>query len=206
MLYGAVHGIGVVSGLSTKHVVLGLLIERPGYGYDLQQRLQSRLGFLALSESAVYKILDRLEQDGYIEEMGEKRVGRTRRGAARVMYRATHEGEQHFRGWVAQPSERPTVRDELQAKLMVTDPGDLPELVDAAEAQSRACLTELSAMSRPSLARAASPDVPWNHAAVMMVDDFTTRWLQLWVDWLDAICEVMDERMKNGADPPPPPR
>jgi len=205
-MYGAVHGIGVVSGLSTKHVVLGLLIERPGYGYDLQQRLQSRLGFLALSESAVYKILDRLEQDGYIEEMGEKRVGRTRRGAARVMYAVTLKGEEHFRAWVAEPTKRPTVRDPLQAKLMITDPDDMPELMDAAEAQSRACLAELANMSRPSLARAASPDVPWNHAAVMMVDDFTTRWLQLWVDWLDAICEVMDERMKNGADPPPPPR
>jgi DNA-binding PadR family transcriptional regulator len=206
MMYGAVQGIGVVSGLSTKHVVLGLLIERPGYGYDLQQRLESRLGFLGLSENAVYKILDRLQEDGYIEEMGEKRIGRTRRGPARVTYRATPEGEQRFRGWVAQPSERPTVRDELQAKLMVTDPGDLPALMDAAEAQARACLADLSSLSRPSLARAASPDVPWNHAAVMMVDDFTTRWLQLWVDWLDAICEVMDERMRNGADPAPPER
>ena len=32
-----------MSGVSTKHVVLGLLIERPGYGYDLAQRLGERL-------------------------------------------------------------------------------------------------------------------------------------------------------------------
>jgi DNA-binding PadR family transcriptional regulator len=39
-----------VSALSNKHVVLGLLIERPGWGYEVQQRLDQRFGFLALSE------------------------------------------------------------------------------------------------------------------------------------------------------------
>lgn len=186
-----------MSGLSTNHVVLGLLIERPGYGYELQQRLDSRLGFLGLSENAIYKILDRLERSGWIEVMGERKLGRTRRGAPRVLYRATPSGREQFKSWIGQPSDRAVLRDELQAKLIVVDPESLPDLLRVAELQKRDCLTELSALDHSSLARAASPEVPWRQASTIMVEDVTVRWLQCLVDWLEAICEVMDERVRH---------
>ncbi len=186
-----------MSGLSTRHVVLGLLVERPGYGYDLQQRIDARLGFLGLSESAVYKILERLEVEGWIEETGQRRVGATRRGAPRVMYRATTLGRERFKQWMAAPCERPVMRDELQAKLNVAEPTDLPELLGVAEAQAQACLTELAALRRPALAQLAEPDMPWHDAATLMVDDFRLRALQTQVDWLDAICELLEERIRR---------
>jgi DNA-binding PadR family transcriptional regulator len=188
-----------MSGLSTRHVVLGLLVERPGYGYDLQQRIEARLGFLGLSESAVYKILERLEGEGWIEETGQRRIGVTRRGAPRVMYRATPLGRERFKQWMATPCARAVLRDELQAKLNVADPDDLPDLLALAEAQAAACLSELAALHRPMLARAAEPAVPWHVAATMMVDDFRMRSLQTLVDWLDAICELMDERIRRAS-------
>jgi DNA-binding PadR family transcriptional regulator len=186
-----------MSGLSTRHVVLGLLVERPGYGYDLQQRIDARLRFLGLSESAVYKILERLEADGWIEEAGQRRFGATRRGAPRVMYRATPLGRERFKQWMAAPCDRALVRDELQAKLNVADPHDLPSLLAIAEAQSRECLAELAALQRPVLARAAELDVPWHDAATIMVDDFRLRSLQTLVDWLEAICELIEERIRR---------
>jgi DNA-binding PadR family transcriptional regulator len=189
-----------MSGLSTRHVVLGLLVERPGYGYDLQQRIDARLGFLGLAESAVYKILERLEVDGWIEEAGQRRIGLTRRGAPRVMYRATPLGREHFKRWLATPCERAILRDELQAKLHLAEPEDLPELLAVAEAQGRECLAELAALRRPALAQVAEPTVPWHDAATMMVDDFRLRSLQTLVDWLDAICELMEERIRRGSE------
>jgi DNA-binding PadR family transcriptional regulator len=191
---------GEMSGLSTRHVVLGLLVERPGYGYDLQQRIDARLGFLRLSESAVYKILERLEREGWIEEAGQRRIGITRRGAPRVMYRATPLGLDQFRTWMATPCERALLRDELQAKLTVADPEDLPDLLAIAEAQGRECLVELAMLRRPVLAHAVEPDVPWHDAATMMVDDFRLRALQTLVDWLDAICDLMQERIRRAAE------
>lgn len=188
-----------MSRLSTKHVVLGLMIRRPSYGYGLQQQISERLGFLGLAESAVYKNLERLEQDGWVEEAGELRIGRTRRGVPRVLYRATPEGVEQFRQWMAQPVDRSVLRDELQAKLALSDPADLPQLLAMAEAQERECLAELASLSRPSLAAAATADVPWDAVARMMVDDFKARWLESLVDWLAAICEVMHERAEQSA-------
>lgn len=195
-----------MSGLSTRHVVLGLLVERPGYGYDLQQRIDARLGFLGLSESAVYKILERLEHDGWIEETGRKAIGATRRGAPRVMYRATALGRERFAAWMATPCQRAVLRDELQAKLNVADPRDLPELLAAAEAQGRECLGELAALQRPALAQAVERDLPWQDTATLMVDDFRLRYLQMLVDWLDGICELLEDRIRSTAEAAPPAR
>lgn len=186
-----------MSRLSTKHVVLGLMIKRPSYGYGLQQQIADRLGFLGLAESAVYKNLERLEQDGWVEEAGERRAGRTRRGVPRVLYRATPEGVDQFRRWMSEPADRSVLRDELQAKLALSDPGDLPRLLETAEAQQRECLAELATLTRPPLATAAGAEVSWDVVARMMVDDFKARWLESLVDWLDAICEVMQERVER---------
>ncbi len=186
--------------LSTKHAVLGLMIDRPSYGYNLQQQIGERLGFLGLAESTVYKTLERLELDGWVEEVGEKSAGQTRRGAPRILYRATPEGVASFKSWMAETSDRAVLRDELQAKLALSDPDDLPTLLELAEAQSRECLEELVALARPSLSELATTDVEWRMAARYMVDDFKARWLESLVDWLDGICEVMEERIKRTAE------
>ena len=189
-----------MSRLSTKHVVLGLMIDRPSYGYLLQQQLAERLGFLGLADSAVYKTIERLEADGWVEEVGGvSAVGSVARGARsrRVLYRATAEGVDTFRTWMAEPCDRAVLRDELQAKLAVSTPDDLPRLMAMAESQAQACLVELAQIQRPRLTVAGTPDVPWPVAARMMADDFQARWLEGLVDWLNAICEVMEERLRR---------
>jgi DNA-binding PadR family transcriptional regulator len=187
-----------VSRLSTKHVVLGLMIDRPTYGYLLQQQLGERLGFLGLADSAVYKTIERLEADGSVEEVGISSVASGAR-SRRVLYRATPQGIHTFKEWMAQPCDRATLRDELQAKLAVSTPDDLPQMMAMAEAQAQACLVELAQIQRPRLTVAGTPDVPWSVAARMMADDFQARWLEGLVDWLNAICEVMEERLARSS-------
>lgn len=188
-----------MSGISTKHVVLGLLAERPSYGYELAQRLSSRLGFLALRANSIYRVLDRLEDDGWIVEVGQRRVGRTRRGAARVMYGPTTVGIEQLRAWFAQPCDRADIREELHAKLIVASPADLPELLAIVEEQAGECLRDLAAMRRPVLADASRPDVPWSNASAMLVDDFAARWLQCLADWLDNVSVILEERIEQAA-------
>lgn len=179
--------------LSTKHVVLGLMIERPGYGYALQQRFTERLGFLGLAESSIYKTIERLEADGWVEETGAGRPDPTHRGARRIPYRATPEGVVQFKRWMAEPSDRAVVRDELHAKLALSDPTDLPDLLRTAEEQSQQCLAELAGIGQRAVPVTA--DLPWGAVATALVDDFKARWLESLVDWLDQICKVIEERM-----------
>lgn len=180
--------------LSTKHVVLGLMIDRPGYGYALQQQFTERLGFLGLADSSIYKTLERLAADGWVEETEGRALGPRHRGAQRVLYKATPAGVSEFKGWMAQPCDRAVVRDELHAKLVLSDPDDLPDLLRAAEAQSRECLAELAELGQRR-ALPATPDPPWGRVAAALVDDFHARWLESLVDWLDQMCKVIEDRM-----------
>lgn len=191
-----------MSGLSTKHMVLGLLIERPGYGYGLAQLIADRFGFLNLAQSAVYKTLQRLEEEGLVEPAGYKRVKPSPRAAPRVLYRATPEGVAEFRRWMAAPVDRPILRDELQAKMALATPNDLPDLIRAAEGQLEACMADLEQLTRPSLTAAGDPAIPWPHVALMMADDFKARLLEATVDWLNATIAVMEKRLERGTARP----
>jgi len=188
-----------MSGLSTKHMVLGLVVERPSYGYALQQQITTRFGFLHLARSAVYKTLQRLEEDGLIEPAGHKRVKPVDGSDQRLLYRATDEGVSEFKRWMAAPSERGVFRDEFHAKLTLATPADLPELLETAEAQLAACAADLAALTRPSVAAASDAETAWADAARILVDDFKVQWLEGTVDWLTSTVEVISTRIEREA-------
>jgi len=181
--------------LSTKHVVLGLLLERPGYGYDLQQRMDDRFSFLQLSETAIYRLLDSLQRDGYIEESGRKVIGGTRRGSPRVTYAPTDAGTAEFQQWMAQPCTTTAVRDALHAKLILSDADDLPQLVEQVMHQERETLAELATFQQPPASDAASGEVPWGTVAAMLVNDAHARRLQATISWLQQVRTVLRARI-----------
>jgi DNA-binding PadR family transcriptional regulator len=203
MMYGRSQrggGLEGLSGLSTKHVVLGLMIDGPTYGYRLKNEMSSRLGFLELAPSVIYRIIERLENDGWVAETGRDPIGGTRRGPPRVLYAATPEGVKQFKAWIATPSDPAVVRDELQAKLAVSAPEDLPRLLETAEEQARECLAELGRIGRPAPLSKATQNLPWDRAARIMVDNFHARRLEGLVDWLNEACEVMENRIQESSD------
>jgi DNA-binding PadR family transcriptional regulator len=125
--------------MAIKYAVLGLIVERRGYGYDLVHRLQTRLGpAWQLSSSAVYTALDTLEAEQLIE--GSVRTlpkpderGPSRR-SGRVIYRATAKGEAAFRSWLQQTdSTREPIRSELLLKIALADAHAAPALIEAVE-------------------------------------------------------------------------
>src|ERR1700737_506543 len=103
--------------MSAKYVVLGLVIERPGYGYQLAQRLQERFGASGFAPSGVYSALDRLARDDFVRSAGEKGPGHARRAAPRTIYEATAQGVEHFEAWMLGSSPTPPLRDELHMKI-----------------------------------------------------------------------------------------
>ncbi|HVR05288.1 MAG TPA: helix-turn-helix transcriptional regulator, partial [Solirubrobacteraceae bacterium] len=56
--------------MSAKQAVLGLVIERPGYGYDLAQRLRERFGSSGFAPTGVYSALDQLVAEGLVASAG----------------------------------------------------------------------------------------------------------------------------------------
>lgn len=185
--------------LSTKHVVLGLVIDRAGYGYELQQRMNRRLGFLGLSENVIYGVLDRLERDGLIEERGAKVAGQTRRGSPRVMYAATQAGQEAFRRWMATPSRPAVLREELQAKLAVSAPEHAEALIALTEHLEVEYLRELQQLAGTRRGNLDDVDLTWDALAEILIDEAQAVRLEGTIAWLQRTRSVLQRRLGEPA-------
>ncbi len=132
--------------MSVKHAVLGLVIEKPGYGYELIQRLGTRIEGWRPSYSAVYPALHLLRR----QEMIRAREVSGQAAPAHksvVWYEATEKGRDHFQAWMLAPSEPAPLRDELQVKIAFADVEDLPRLVELTREQEQACLDRVLSLT-----------------------------------------------------------
>jgi DNA-binding PadR family transcriptional regulator len=105
------------SPLTNEYILLGLLHQQPGYGYDIYKELHG-LHDLALvwhvKQSQLYALLDKLEMDGLLESRFESADPRP----ARKMYTLTEDGQQAFMQWVCSPVEHGRdMRQNFLAKL-----------------------------------------------------------------------------------------
>jgi DNA-binding PadR family transcriptional regulator len=80
--------------VSTRLVILGLLRERPLYGYELKHIIEERMGdWTNIAFGSVYYALDKLQDDGFVEQVAtEKEGGRP----SRTVYQITEAGREEF--------------------------------------------------------------------------------------------------------------
>jgi DNA-binding PadR family transcriptional regulator len=83
--------------MALKHVVLGLLADRPDHGYALKHRISPGLPRERLiNDGVLYPLLARLEDEGLLSSSEREARGRPRR-----VYTATAAGRREFRRWLA---------------------------------------------------------------------------------------------------------
>lgn len=148
--------------------VLGLVIERPSYGYELFQRLERRYGgVLDPPISQIYAALNALERSALIEPLPEEErplvpdeALRPAKRQPKVHYRATASGARAFREWVAEQMRDDPRHVELLRRIAgtaaagVDRAGTMRALVDSYE---RACVEEASMLPLPPAREAATP-------------------------------------------------
>jgi DNA-binding PadR family transcriptional regulator len=132
------HAADTVASVSLPHAVLALVAERRGYGYELAQRFEERVGpAWRLSPSAVYPALDQLERRELVASA--TRRGGTRR-SPRVVYAATPTGLAALEAWLgATPTPPEPVRAELYLQLAFAQRRHQPALAAQLAGHARAC-------------------------------------------------------------------
>ena len=84
--------------MSTKHALLGLLLEGSSYPYQLADRLKERVGpAWAVSSGQVYNTIGQMEKEGLIEPVSSRLRGRDKR---RRFVSITDSGEREFEDWL----------------------------------------------------------------------------------------------------------
>ena len=139
--------------------VLGLVIERPGHGYDLFQRFDSAYaGAIELStHSQINGAVKALEQRSLIERLpaddpGPEAPGRPRSTA--IVYKATAKGLRDYQQWLLAYSPRNADAPGVFARQLAGLPAATALAV--IERYERTCLSEISS-TRVDRADAGAP-------------------------------------------------
>jgi DNA-binding PadR family transcriptional regulator len=178
--------------MSAKHAVLGLVIERPGYGYQLAQRLDERFGSSGFAPSGVYSALDQLSRDDLVRSAGEMGAGPARRAAPRTIYEATEEGVDHFETWMLDPSPAPPLRDELHMKIALCQPRNVPRLIEMVGGQELVCLGRLQDLKRMTDEPSTSPR-DWSRLMRMLAAEAEVAFWNARIEWLQNARELLEQ-------------
>lgn len=128
----------------TKYAVLGLLLERPSYGYEVLVRFRRAFdaGQWAISPQGLYASLDRLERDGLIEPVAALAPDTSRR-QPKTPYRVTEHGADALQRFLETPMGADPSRAEFLVRLQCAASQDTDALLLMLDGYERACLDEL---------------------------------------------------------------
>ncbi|MEJ2209967.1 MAG: PadR family transcriptional regulator [Anaerolineae bacterium] len=80
--------------MSTRLVILGLLRDRPLYGYELKQIIEEHMGdWTNIAFGSIYYALGKLDEEGLIEQVAVEQEGRR---PSRSVYQITAAGQAEF--------------------------------------------------------------------------------------------------------------
>jgi DNA-binding PadR family transcriptional regulator len=133
--------------MSAKHALLGLLLDRPAYPYELADRLQRRLGpAWAVNSGQLYQTVSRLEQEGLIERV----AGSSGPRDDRHVFAITEAGVAEFERWFERAASGARLsRRPLLVKITLAGAERQREVlhqIDAYELDCAERLNELSSM------------------------------------------------------------
>ncbi len=160
-------------------VVLGLLIERPGTSYELEQRLKERFGSAQFGRGTASNAMKRLADNGFIRIAPDHR-SRT--------YLPTPAGVEHFRRWMRSAASTPPVREELHAKIALCEPADLPAMIAVVREAEKSCMVKLQGLQwRMQDEQQGSVTRDWRHRMGLMVRSGDVAWWGGRIKWLQSV-------------------
>lgn len=192
--------------MSVQNVVLGELVRRRGYGYQLHDRLRELLiDVFGFSETVVYPALQALEKRGLIVEVDRAPSRRDDRWSnPRIIYEATPAGEQRYREWIAQPTKKTPLREELHLKLIGAGPADVPAIVRALDDVEDDCCKRLADISAHPLVE-RHPGGPQSGAfGAVLVQDALVAHLQTTLEWVERSRSALANVAASAARSPHP--
>lgn len=133
--------------MSARHALLGLLIQRPAYGYQLGERLQELLGpAWAINSGQVYQAIKDMEKDNLIERIDG---GPDKRQTTRRIFAGTDKGLDEFAEWFDKDvSPVPLLRRSLLVKVALAGSERLGDTLRHIETYEHACAKLLRELSR----------------------------------------------------------
>jgi DNA-binding PadR family transcriptional regulator len=107
--------------MALEHAILVSLAERAGSGYELARRFDKSIGqFWTATHQQIYRVLSRMERDGWIAATHVAQEGRP----DKKVYGLTDAGHGELRAWIGTPADTEAARSDLAVKIRGAAYGD----------------------------------------------------------------------------------
>lgn len=109
--------------MALEHAILVSLAEQSATGYELARRFDASIGhFWTASHQQIYRVLGRMESDGWVTADSEAQAGKP----DKKTYAITAAGHGELAAWSAEPSPHEVIRSDFTVKLRgLADPAAL---------------------------------------------------------------------------------
>jgi DNA-binding PadR family transcriptional regulator len=178
--------------MALEHALLVSLSERPDSGLELARRFDRSIGFFwSATHQQIYRVLRRMEDDGWVSSDAVAQQGRP----DRRVYRLTIAGQEVLQDWLAAPVPIEQFRSEIAVKLRGASYGDRTAVLDQVRAHLIDHRTRLAHYEQ--LAARDFPDpagLDGRRLDVYLVLRGGIRLEQFWVDWLTEYLVAHDAR------------
>ena len=173
-----------------QYALLGVVSRSPEgvHGYALKRQCERFLGnFWQLNFGEIYRVLDKLADDGQIEQvLAEKE-------SARKVYRITERGRQTLDDFILTPptdAPRP-LRQELAVKLLFATEKQMPDVLRMIDHQRNAYMTQLHQLGGQ---RRRIRALPMDSFVTQLLIDGAELQVRAELSWLDDVTVKLKER------------
>jgi DNA-binding PadR family transcriptional regulator len=129
--------------MSAKHALLGLLLDRPAYPYQLADRMEQRLGpSWRVNSGSLYNTVKALERDGLIERVNKDPGVQDERH----VFQITQRGVGEFESWFGKANDGVRLpRRPLLLKITFAGPHRLAQAIEKIDEYELECAERLNA-------------------------------------------------------------
>jgi DNA-binding PadR family transcriptional regulator len=168
--------------MALEHAILVSLSERAGSGVDLTRRFDRSIGFFwSATHQQIYRVLGRMESDGWVVSSTVAQAGRP----DKRVYEVTDAGRAELRRWLGEPLLRESHRSDLAVKLRAASYGDRAALLREVTALRAEHATRLAAYEQMAAEQYPHPDqLDGADLDQYLVLRGGVRMEEFWVQWL----------------------
>jgi len=169
------------------HAILGFLEYQPMTGYDLKKYFdQSISHFWSATQSHIYKALENLEEDGFVEVKVIPQEDKPNRKE----YHITHAGRAELHRWVTTPLPPEMVREAWLIQIFFSHASSNEEIVSLLKAREKAIQTRLDTLRNETPAsmeeNAARVGVERPRLLWQMTADYGMVYYESELKWIEA--------------------
>lgn len=167
--------------MALEHAILVSLSERPASGLDLTRRFDRSIGFFwSATHQQIYRVLGRMESDGWVRCTSVAQHGRP----AKKVYDVAAAGRRELSRWIAADTPMEQFRSEVAVKLRAASYGDRRAVLAQVEEHRAEHATRLAHYERLATDYTDPSSLEGHDLDVYLVLRGGIRLEQFWVDWL----------------------